>query len=44
MLRKFEGGAGGSKVASSGLDGKIVLWDVGDSGLEGRMGGMNIRR
>jgi len=45
MLRAFETGAGGvSKVASSGLDGKIVIWDVGGSGLEGRMGGMNIRR
>ena len=44
MLRAFESGAVGiSKIASSGLDGKIVIWDVG-SGLEGRMGGMSIRR
>ena len=44
MLRAFETGAGGvSKVASSGLDGKIVIWDVG-GGLEGRMGGISIRR
>jgi len=41
MLRAFEEGASGvSKLASSGLDGKIVIWDVG---LEGKMGGMGIR-
>ena len=44
MLRTFESGADGVlKVASCGLDGKIVVWDVGGSGLEGKMGGMNIR-
>ena len=44
MLRAFETRADGvTKIASSGLDGKIVVWDVG-SGLEGRMGGMSIRR
>jgi hypothetical protein len=41
MLRAFEEGASGvSKIASSGLDGKIVIWDVG---LEGKVGGMGIR-
>jgi hypothetical protein len=41
MLRAFEEGASGvSKIASSGLDGKIVIWDVG---LEGEVGGMGIR-
>jgi actin related protein 2/3 complex, subunit 1A/1B len=41
MLRAFEEGASGvSKIASSGLDGKIVIWDVG---LEGKVGGMRIR-
>lgn len=45
MLRVFEVGAGGvEKVATSGLDGRIVIWDVGSGGLESRMGGMNIRR
>ena len=45
MLRAYEAGPGGiSKIVSSGLDGKIVIWDVSDSGLEGRMGGMNLRR
>jgi len=44
MLRAYEHGASGvSKVASSGLDGKIVVWDVGSS-LEGKMGGMHIHR
>lgn len=44
MLRPFESGASGvTKIASSGLDGKIVVWDLAASGLEGRMGGMNIR-
>ena len=44
MLRPLERRADKiSKVASSGLDGKIVVWDVGGSGLEGKMGGMNIR-
>jgi actin related protein 2/3 complex, subunit 1A/1B len=45
MLRAYDGGAGGvSKIVSSGLDGRIVIWDVNDSGLEGRMGGMSLRR
>lgn len=44
MLREYETGAGGvTKIASCGLDGKIVVWDVGD-GLDGRMGGMSLRR
>jgi actin related protein 2/3 complex, subunit 1A/1B len=45
MLRAYESGPGGvSKIVSSGLDGKIVIWDVNKSGLEGRMGGMSLRR
>lgn len=42
MLRAVEGGANGvTKIASSGLDGRIVIWDLG--GLEGKMGGMSLR-
>jgi len=42
MLRAFEQGSGGvTKIASSGLDGKIVIWDVG-AGLESKMSGMRI--
>jgi hypothetical protein len=45
MLRAYEHDAGGvTKIASSGLDGRIVIWDVGGSGLERKMGGMTIRR
>ena len=44
MLRGLESGPNGvTKLASSGLDGRIVVWDLAGSGLEGRMGGMNIR-
>ena len=44
MLRAIEGGANGvTKIASSGLDGRIVVWDLAGSGLEGRLEGMNIR-
>ena len=44
MLREYESGAEGvTKIASCGLDGKIVVWDVGD-GLDRRMGGMSLRR
>lgn len=44
MLRPLESGPNGvTKIASSGLDGRIVVWDLAGSGLEGRMGGMNIR-
>jgi len=44
MLRAIEGGANRvTKIASSGLDGRIVVWDLAGSGLEGRLGGMNIR-
>jgi actin related protein 2/3 complex subunit 1A/1B len=44
MLREYESGEGGvTKIASCGLDGKIVVWDVGD-GLDRRMGGMSLRR
>jgi hypothetical protein len=43
MLRAIESGANGvTKIASSGLDGRIVVWDLANSGLEGRLGGMNI--
>lgn len=43
MLRVYESGTGGvTRIASCGLDGKIVVWDVGD-GLNGRMGGMSLR-
>jgi len=42
MLRAFERGAGGvTKIASSGLDGKIVIWEV-DVGLESKMAGMHV--
>jgi len=45
MLRPYERAVDGvTKIASSGLDGKIVIWEVGGSGLEGRIGGMSIRR
>lgn len=44
MLREYESDAGGvTKIVSSGMDGKIVIWNV-DEGLNDRMGGMNIRR
>jgi hypothetical protein len=43
MLRTYERGASGvSTIASSGLDGKIVVWGVGRSNLEGRMGGLHL--
>ena len=45
MLRPYETGPSGVvKVVSSGLDGRIVVWDVGGSDLAGRMGGLNLRR
>jgi hypothetical protein len=45
MLKPYEHGASGvTKIASSGLDGRIVIWDVGGSGLERKMGGLSIRR
>jgi len=43
MLRTCERGASGvSTIASSGLDGKIVVWGVGRSHLEGRMGRLHL--
>lgn len=43
MLREFERDGGGvTKIASCGLDGKLVIWDIG-GGLNERMGGMGIR-
>ena len=43
MLRAFESGPSGvSKIASSGLDGKVVVWELSGSGLEGKMRGMHI--
>lgn len=45
MLRAHDVGAGGiSKFVSSGLDGKIVVWDVSGPSLEGRVGGMSLHR
>jgi hypothetical protein len=45
MLRAIESGANGvTKLASSGLDGRIVVWDLAGSGLERRMGGINIHQ
>jgi actin related protein 2/3 complex subunit 1A/1B len=44
MLREYESDAGGvTKFVSSGMDGKIVIWNVGD-GLKERMGEMSLRR
>lgn len=44
MLRVHEGAADSvTKIASSSLDGKCVIWDVGSAGLERRMGGMSLR-
>jgi len=44
MLRPYESGAGGvSKFVSSGLDGRIVVWNVHSQGLDGRMAGMSLR-
>jgi hypothetical protein len=44
MLRVHEGTPDSvTKIASSGLDGKCVIWDVGGAGLEHRMGGMSLR-
>lgn len=44
MLREYERDEGGvTKIVSSGMDGKIVIWNVGD-GLRERMGDMSIRR
>jgi len=43
MLRELERDGGGvTKIASCGLDGKLVIWDIG-GGLHERMGGMSIR-
>jgi len=44
MLRAYESGPPGVlKIASSGLDGKIAVWDVTGSGLDGKLDGMHIR-
>jgi hypothetical protein len=45
MIREYEEGPEGiEKVVTSGLDGRLVIWDVGSSALRARMGGMSIRR
>ncbi|OBZ65711.1 Actin-related protein 2/3 complex subunit 1, partial [Grifola frondosa] len=49
-VRAYEGAPGAvTKVSTSGVDGKLVVWDVqavtpvGTGGLVGRMGGMHLR-
>jgi hypothetical protein len=42
MARPYQRGAHAvEKLATAGLDGRLVIWDV--AGLEGRMSGMTIR-
>ena len=44
MLRAHEGPAESvTKIASTSLDGKCVIWDVGGASLDRRMGGMSLR-
>ncbi len=43
-VRNYEGAPGHvTKVSTSGVDGKLVVWDVSATGLAGRMGGMHLR-
>jgi len=45
MIRAYERGPEGvEKVVTSGLDGKLVIWDAAPRGMHARMGGMSIHR